>query len=427
MKQERRNFYTLRQTGPFATADHLDFSKTSDHARTFVSSLTPEQKTQYRTMRDEIFSMLDIKSFTEVETLRQDPQRLQKVSDKAYLRIGAMYGIRGPLSEIKTAVERYAEDADNVIDYIKDDIFNGLSVRVEMINEIQATNDPVKLMLISMDEGYHPKPRFEAVRKLELMKLSAAIHQRERESGVSDKFARFIEFMNENVWAKTKRIGDIDEITLVSTHNPTSYGVESVRVTGIDSQASQGEKLTPQSRRTFIVSGHEIPAYVTIRKKENEQKIIKLLRKDDQDPATAVDDELGVMLVFDSNRHLRSFIKHLFESASQAGSQMTVEDISDTLNGGHYNNKNAGGSQGIQMLKFFARMQGARVEFILHTNETYVNQLYKRGVSHSEYEVNRVFDSGVIDLLFPQGFYGIDTKKAQEEVIKRRREKIESH
>lgn len=425
MKQERRNFYTLKQNGPFATPDHLNFSVASESARTFVNSLTPEQTTQYRTVRDEIFSMLDINSFGEIESLRQDPQRIQEVSDRAYLRIGAMYGIEGPLSEIKAEVERYAEDADNVIDYLRSDIFNGLSVRLEMINEIQATNDPVKLLLIATNDRFHPKPRFEAIRKLELMKLSAAIHQRERESGVSDKFAGFIDFLNENVWTKTRRIGEVDEVSLVSTHNPEDYGAKSVRVSDLNVKTSEGEKITPASRRTFTTSGHEVPAYVTIRKKESEAKILKLLRKDDQNPATAVDDELGVMLIFDSKRDIRAFIKHLSESAVKAGTQMTIEDISDTIDGGLYRGGSVGSSTGVQMLKFFARMQGARVEFVLHTNETYVNQLYKRGVSHSEYEVNRVFDSGVIDLLFPPSFYEIDRQEVQSAIIQQRRNKIE--
>ncbi len=421
--KEHSNFYTLQQDGLFAAPDHIDFSQAFNPA---IRKASSRERTQYSAVRDEIFNMLGVESYKEIDALRQDPQRIQEASDRAYASIGRLYGIEGSLSEIKTEVGRYAENADEVIDYLRDNIFNGLSVRVEMINEVQATNNPVKLLLIACDEGYHPKPRFEAIRKLELMKLSAAIHQRERESGVSDKFAQFIGFMNENVWSKAKRIGEVEEVTLLSTHDPDTYEATSVRVLDTDAKPSVYEKSTNLSRRSFEHNGHEIPIYVTIRQKPDVAKILKLLRKNDQNPATAVDDELGVMLVFNSTQDIKLFTKHLSQSAGKAGSQMTIEEISDTLNGESYDNKNAGSSNGIQMLKFFARMEGARVEFVLHTNETYVNQLYKRGVSHAEYEANRIFDSGVADLLFPQSFFEIDLKKAQEEVIKKRRAKIEN-
>ena len=57
------------------------------------------------------------------------------------------------------------------------------------------------------------------------------------------------------------------------------------------------------------------------------------------------------------------------------------------------------------MLKFFARLGGMRVEFIIHTNRSWVNYMYQRDVAHNEYEVKRIFDSGVADLLINQEIY----------------------
>ena len=57
------------------------------------------------------------------------------------------------------------------------------------------------------------------------------------------------------------------------------------------------------------------------------------------------------------------------------------------------------------MLKFFARLGGMRVEFIIHTNQSWVNYMYQRDVAHDEYEVKRIFDSGVAELLFPHDIY----------------------
>ncbi|MDP2757648.1 MAG: hypothetical protein Q8O45_08545, partial [Desulfurivibrionaceae bacterium] len=74
---------------------------------------------------------------------------------------------------------------------------------------------------------------------------------------------------------------------------------------------------------------------------------------------------------------------------------------------------------------FFARMGGMRVEFIVHTNRSYLNYIYEREVSHDEYEVKRIFDSGVAQLLFPQDIYEIDIAEKKEAVLRWFRKRIE--
>ncbi len=58
------------------------------------------------------------------------------------------------------------------------------------------------------------------------------------------------------------------------------------------------------------------------------------------------------------------------------------------------------------------------VEFIVHTNRSYLNYIYEREVSHDEYEVQRIFDSGVAQLLFPQDIYEIDIAEKKEAVLR---------
>ena len=77
------------------------------------------------------------------------------------------------------------------------------------------------------------------------------------------------------------------------------------------------------------------------------------------------------------------------------------------------------------MLKFFARMGGMRVEFILHTNRSYLNYIYEREVSHDEYEVKRIFESGVAELLFPRDIYEIDIAEKKEDLLRWFRKRIE--
>jgi hypothetical protein len=52
-----------------------------------------------------------------------------------------------------------------------------------------------------------------------------------------------------------------------------------------------------------------------------------------------------------------------------------VECDTDTLGGGKRKSSNIGSSSSTPMLKFFARMGGMRVEFIVHTNKSYLDYI----------------------------------------------------
>ena len=63
--------------------------------------------------------------------------------------------------------------------------------------------------------------------------------------------------------------------------------------------------------------------------------------------------------------------------------------------------------------------------FIIHTNESWVNYLYQREVAHDEYEVKRIFDSGVAELLFPQEIYFLNHQTVRNNMIALFRRQIE--
>jgi hypothetical protein len=154
--------------------------------------------------------------------------------------------------------------------------------------------------------------------------------------------------------------------------------------------------------------------------------VLKLLRKNQKNPAVAVDDELGLMAVLDSVADIKTFQNHLTRSASKANSFMVLEDISDTLTGSTvYRTTATGSSPQTEMLKFFARLGGMRVEFIIHTNRSWLNYMFKKDVSHDEYEVKRIFDSGVMELLFPKDIFHLDHEMIRNDMIRRFRKSIE--
>ncbi len=385
--------------------------------------------TKYRAVRNQIFEFLDITSYNDILALIHDPKLRAIRHDRALILLSNMFGMSGNARETNNRLNEYARTANDVISHLRTKILAPFSSHIETTNEIEVTSNPLDLLLIIFDDRYHKKARFEAKRKLTLMNLAGSIDQRERETDIENKFTGFLHFLNEHVWSPSMKIGELEIVYLVSQHDSESFACTDVRV--VDEQtkktlsAKPGQKITLIKRRRFVRGKQEIPVYVTIRKKPPAAKVLKLLRKNQKNPAVAVDDELGLMAVLNTISDVQHFQKHLTRSALKIDSFMTLEDISDTLTGKTYKSHSTGSSNKTQMLKFFARLGGMRVEFILHTNRSYLNYIYQRDVAHDEYEVKRIFDSGVADLLFPPDIYNLDLVEIRERQLRRFRNQIE--
>jgi hypothetical protein len=382
----------LDQDGPFATADKPPgISIFNPISRRRAKELRQKNfVAKYRATRNQILELLNVNSYTEAQLLIKDRERRREADRRAYLLLGNMFGIHGNEREIISRVNSYSQTADSVIRYLNNKVLSRYSPFVEITNEIDTASSPVDLLLIMFDNRYHKKARFEAKRKLILMGLAGSIDQRERETDIETKFAEFLHFLNRYVWSPDIKIGELELF--------------------------------------FLLSHHEPERFACTRKKAPEAKVLKLIRKGEENPAVAVDDELGLLGVLDTAAEVKQFQKHLTESAIRAESFMTLEDITDTLNGSSsHSSSNIGSSASTPMMKFFARMGGMRVEFIVHTNKTYLDYIYKKDVSHDEYEVKRIFDSGVADLLFPREIYHLDMSIARNELIRWFRQRIENN
>lgn len=431
---EESIFTSLKQDGLFACKENVPFAHPfSKDVKDWVRLFCHDQLdvTKYRSVRNQIFEFLNISSFQEIPNLLGDRNVREDIQDRSTVLLGNMFGIDGSRREIKSKLDEYARTANDVITYLRTKVLAPFSSHIETTNEIQVTSNPLELLLIVFDDRYHKKARFEAKRKLTLMNLAGSIDQRERETDIENKFLEFLSFLNAHVWSPSMKIGELEIAYLLSQHEPESFSCTDVKV--IDQMElkeiveRQGQKITLIKRRRFCVDGKEYPIYVTIRKKSPEAKVLKLLRKNEKNPAVAVDDELGLMAVLNSINDVKMFQKHLTGSALKMDSFMTLEDISDTLTGKRYSSSAVGSSANTQMLKFFARLGGIRVEFILHTNNSYLNYVYQRDVAHDEYEVKRIFDTGVATLLFPPDIYSLNHQQIRQQQLLRFRKQIEDY
>lgn len=418
-------FTSLLQNGPLAVEEKVSLtSPFSTETRNWVRALKQDQNsiTKYRALRSQVFEFLEINSFREIRGLLENHAEQSARGRRAYAKLGNMFGIDGTVKEIEARVYDYARTADAVVNSLRNKILKPYSSHIATTNEIEVANNPIELLLIIFNDRYHRKARFEARRKLQLMNLAASIDQRERETAIEEKFSSFLHFLNDYVWSPRQKIGEHDIVYLLSQHDPEDFHCTSVRVIEPDERNNippgNGTKLTLIKRRKFVTGNREWPIYVSIRKKPPEAKVLKLLRKNEKNPAVAVDDELGLMAVLNSVADVKIFQNHLTRSAGQANSFMVLEDISDTLTGNSaYQSGATGSSSKTPMLKFFARLGGMRVEFIIHTNRSWLNYLYQQDVAHDEYEVRRIFDSGVAELLFPADIFHLDHKAIRNDML----------
>lgn len=427
-------FTSLQQSGPFRVSeDSLHVARFSVQTRQWIKRLQqdPNNITKYRALRSQIFEFLGVDSFDQIQALIENKALREQRTERALRLLGNMFGINENINEIKSRVDEYARTADAVIHSILGKILSPYASHIEATNEIEVTNNPVELLLIMFNDDYHKKARFEARRKLVLMTLAGSIDQRERETDIESKFSAFLEFLNGYVWSPNLKIGELDPVYLYSMHREEDYSCTAVSVLPPQQaklvQPTPREKLTLLKRRSFTAGDKKTPIYVSIRKKPPEAKVLKLLRKNEKNPAVAVDDELGLMAVLDSVSDVKGFQKHLTRSASQANSLMVLEDISDTLSDQtQYRGRAVGSSDKTAMMKFFARLGGMRVEFIIHTNQSWLNYMYQQDVAHNEYEVKRMFDTGVIELLFPVDVFHLKHQNTRNEMVQFFRKQIET-
>lgn len=426
-------FTSLQQNGPLAVLENVSIGNPfSQSTKNWVRNLRQVNTnvTKYRALRSQIFEFLGINSFSEIEGLLHDPLQQKERSRRAFALLGNMFGMHGTAREVEARVQDYARTADTVVNSLKSKILAPYSSHIATTNEIEVANNPVELLLIMFDNRYHRKARFEARRKLVLMNLAGSIDQRERETAIEEKFSQFLHFLNDYVWSSTQKIGEHDIIYLHSTHSEEDFSCREVKVIKPKEReqypVTKGTKQTLLKRRRFTVGQRDIPIYVSIRKKPPEAKVLKLLRKNEKNPAVAVDDELGLMAVLDTVAEVKIFQNHLTRSASKADSFMVLEDISDSLTkDSSYKATSTGSSSKTPMMKFFARLGGMRVEFIIHTNRSWLNYMFQQDVSHDEYEVKRIFDSGVAELLFPRDIFHLDHEVIRNDMIQLFRKQIE--
>ncbi len=418
--------FMLDQNGPFATNLLPTHEGLMAGGLSSFRGLLSGEGAKIRMMRQELFLFLGVSSFHEVFELQRNGHKKEVVSRQVYLRLGNQYELGSNVELITAKIDDYAKTADSVIDVMRADAFSREDRALgEMRNEVRNETNPVNLVLMAFDSRVSDRARFEALRKVMLMKQVAEIGHRERRLGASIKLRQFDDFLNDWVWKPESLTGEADAAYLLSTHDPQTFRWTGSKIISVDEGTEMqdslqpGQKLTYMERRIAVVRERngitrEIPVYMTTRKKKRESKVIKQLQLDEADDSVAIDDDFGFMGVCENLRDVQAFQEHLFKKMAERGWFASPQDFQDTLNGGNFSGRSRGSKPRVQMRKFRVHLPDVRLEFILHTHESFLNYYNDRETNHDSYSLDRKYEEGVVELLFPPQIYpGFNLERAQ--------------
>ncbi len=389
---------------------------------------------QYISDLDLVCVLLDVSNPSEIISVITDERKKDDLRKRATNKIAATFGIEGKESLRTAKVKGFAEGADKYIDsYLRQGILEPISEKIGITEEVRKTDNVIDLLAIMFDASYSERTRFEAKRKLTLMKLAAEMDKRNREVDMNDQNLAerkrgkeqgdpFVRFLDAHVWTPEKLKGDIGGVIVVSKHSldPDTYECIGIEEVSADQEEQVRRRIAnhkPKNRgyylrataldqRSFDDGGESIPASFDSRpRKDFLASIGKLLRKGEYNPEAGIEDMTGWMFVVRTRGDAISLKRRIEEAGRKSGSLAFTEDTEDTLGGQPYSAKNAGSSTELGQLKYDVLFEGKRMEIVILDYKNYLDYQHKDGMAHEEYELNRLVKSGVFEALFPHSIY----------------------
>lgn len=412
--------------------------------RAWMKSLPSGELREFRLQQSRALTLLQLDNrhhfgtWLQSFTAEEDLGFRTKIYTDANRALAKNFGI--PITQITSTLERYAEGSNLSVTAPKDRMPKDVSGLFEMVNEVELGTHPIDLLRIVFDSDYSQKAHLEAIRKLGHMEEDAQVEGDPILTRKREDYIKFTQILNEHVWMKDKKIGEVSEVYFLSTHDSdsdfkcTSVEVREMNFAEADELSRQlppNQKLVVASRRRFEVqsgpqTGRIVDIYISNRLKTNVDRRVKSERRNNgEDPHTSNKDAIGARIVANTKEELELFIDHLVFVAKQIGSDIKIHDYQDSITSGDFTGDNPGSSKDIQMIKFLVRLANIELEMQAYESIGFANASFKSGPSHPEYSWNRLFNSGWFDRNFPPGIYGYEPSALQRRLIRHERELIE--
>ena len=192
----------------------------------WYKGLDPEQTILHTMLTGQIFGLLGVTSYHQIQSIIENPELRQTASNRLMRQLTKLYGIKDP-ETMREKCEAYGSDANAVRDHLQWVLSYQGSTSLEMVNEIRAYNDPTDLLLLSLNGKWSEKARWDAKVKLQFMGLAASIYKREGDLKLEDQFKDFVDWMNEEVRDPDLQFGESKGAYLISTHDPETWACTS--------------------------------------------------------------------------------------------------------------------------------------------------------------------------------------------------------
>ncbi len=410
----------LSETGPYSASIRSAW-------RGFENA-TESVRSQFLADLNTIGNLLDARDFSSARLAvdsRAKTERLSGRVNRRVLRIfKADYDKMNAEERRREIEEKYAPIADAFINsFFRTGVWEPLSDKTDIKDEVQSTNSITGLLGLVF---HHPerRVRYEAKRKLVLMQLAATVDARSEELKEKDRFPRFLELLNEGFWHgeigsdKKKRLktGDVnieshhDYATFETIGDPREYADEEEATV-----KHRKEKHKPKpggyyirtrhfEQRYINYDGELIPVNQDSRQKTLLARMGKMIRKEEEDPAIAIQDTTGLMLIVKNIGDAYKVFDFFTRGGENGALTFRVGDVEDTLSGKEaYSAKNEGSSPKTKQLKFIATIEGISIEVIIHTYATYLNNVLQDEVAHDELDARR--HASTARKIFPPEIY----------------------
>ncbi|KKR16027.1 MAG: hypothetical protein UT87_C0010G0001, partial [Candidatus Levybacteria bacterium GW2011_GWC1_40_19] len=432
------NFDLLDQNGHFRIPEP---PFTSQQRREWRTSLTIGEQIEFNTLRSNVLELFGVDSLPQIRDVMADPQRKAERTIEANRIIAKRFGIRGSdefiraqISEYyKTAVRERKEEARKL----------GIVSTFELSNAVALTSNVLELANLAF---FSPKKRirFEAGKILDGMDAVAAADSVRRE----EETTRFLASPNtssSHVDEEGKEVDpDVSEINAIldghfyssappeepalfkSRHAKDDFRtLEIIRIPPKQARIARfkdpgGMQLwTDIPERVIIHDGVETLAYATVRKKSPESTTRKARRKGTRNIRKAVEDTIAMRVIVQNKADIPVVHEKLVQAFADAGHSFTLLELQDSLSGGTYAIRNPGSSENLEVVNIMAKV-GPWIAEIQYTDYFgWIDSTTRRGVARADFELNRLYESGVPQHDFPEWIYKLPHDKIRE---KRERE-----
>lgn len=423
------NFDLLDQGGHFRIPDS---PFTHDQRVAWLSSLTTGEQLEFNTITSQILEWFGVDNLASIKRVLADHHRLEERTVEANRIIAKRFGIGGSDDFVKAKLEDYYQTA---VREREDEASQLGKVRAfGLTNKVSTTSNILKLVGLALfDES--KKVRFEAEKILDGMESAANMDRIRRE----EETARYIAGphivpANEQEGEDEDKDPDIEAINkileenfysaapkddatlLLSKHDDSEKG--DFRVLDIKEippkqaryarfrRAPLGHLYTELPERTVRHDGTDTPAYVHVRRKPVESTIRKGRRKGTKNIRKAVEDNIGMKIVVPKVEDIPQVHNRLVQAFTVAGYSFSILEQEDSLTGGPYSAKNAGSSPKLRVINMIAEIGPWLAEIQYYDRAALIDSTAQDGVSRKEFELNRLYSSGVPQHDFPEHIFG---------------------